>query len=246
MSDPALRERIRSSTACYLDLHVTPVPSPAGKEYLVRFLADQQGCLSWYLHPTEDGTGHTVVCTGDLFGHDQDQPAHAGDIKLCAESFEAFVGRHRPENEIFFAETDEHEDNRADNDEADDEAAADEADNDGTADDETDNDKATDDKADNDGTADDETDNDKATDDRATTTGPRTAGPVATRPRATKPSTATARCRRSPPGTSSAVADDRPRARSARKADRPQPPPLRSRRRCGRCRSRPGPAPRIG
>jgi hypothetical protein len=144
MSDPALRERIRSSTACYPDLHVAPVPSPTGKEYLVRFLADQQGRLFWYLHPTEDGTGHTVVCTGDLFGHDQDPPAHAGDIKLCAESFEAFVGRHWPENEIFFAETDEPEDNRADNDEADDEAAADEADND----------KATDDRADNDGAAD--------------------------------------------------------------------------------------------
>jgi hypothetical protein len=154
MSDPALRERIRSSAACYPNLHVTPVPSPTGKEYLVRFLADQQGCLFWYLHPTEDGTGHAVVCTGDLFGHDQDQPAHAGDIKLCAEAFEAFAGRHRPENEIFFAETDEPEGNRADNDEADDEAAADEADNDGTADDETDNDKATDDGADNDGAAD--------------------------------------------------------------------------------------------
>jgi hypothetical protein len=140
MSDPALRERIRSSAACYPDLHVAPVPSPTGKEYLVRFLADQQGCLFWYLHPTEDGTGHTVVCTGDLFGHDQDPPAHAGDIKLCAESFEAFVGRHRPENEISFAETDEPEDNRADNDEA----AADEADNDGTADDEADNDEAAD------------------------------------------------------------------------------------------------------
>jgi hypothetical protein len=104
MSEPALQERVRSSTACYLDLDEAPVPSPTGKGHLVRFLADQQGCLFWYLYLTEDGTEHAVVCTDDLFGHDSEPPAAPGEIEFCAESFEAFICRYWLENEIFFAE----------------------------------------------------------------------------------------------------------------------------------------------
>jgi hypothetical protein len=49
MAAPALQERIRSNTDCYLDLYYEPLRSPLGGGYLVRFLADSQGCIFWYL-----------------------------------------------------------------------------------------------------------------------------------------------------------------------------------------------------
>lgn len=103
-SDPELQERVRSCTACYLDLDVAPVPSPTGKGHLIRFLADQQGCLFWYLYLTEDGSGHAVVCTEDYYGHGQEPSSTSDEIEFCAESFEAFICRYWLENEIFFAE----------------------------------------------------------------------------------------------------------------------------------------------
>ncbi|MEH1128994.1 hypothetical protein [Micromonospora sp. CPCC 206061] len=42
----------------FLDLAQAPAPLPDGGGHLVRFLADQQGCLYWYLHVTEDGADH--------------------------------------------------------------------------------------------------------------------------------------------------------------------------------------------
>ncbi|MEU8662036.1 hypothetical protein [Actinoplanes philippinensis] len=109
MSDPHLQQRVRSSTACYLDLDVGPAPSPTGKGHLVRFLADQQGCLFWYLYLTEDGSGHAVVCTVDLYEHGGEPAGDPDEIEFCAESFEAFVCRYWLENEIFFAGDDEDE-----------------------------------------------------------------------------------------------------------------------------------------
>lgn len=106
MAAPELQERVRSSTACYLDLDVGPVPSPTGRGHLIRFLNDQQGCLFWYLYLTEDGAEHAVVCTVDMYTHgdDPDPAAEPDEIQFCAESFEAFICRYWLENEIFFAE----------------------------------------------------------------------------------------------------------------------------------------------
>lgn len=109
MADPELHQRVRSSTACYLDLDVGPVPSPTGKGVLVRFLADQQGCLFWYLYVTADGTQHAVVCTDDRYAYDTEPLMGSGVIEFCAESFEAFICRYWLENEIFFAGDDEDE-----------------------------------------------------------------------------------------------------------------------------------------
>src|SRR5215213_4154582 len=45
-----LPRRIRSCTDCFLDLSAAYVPSPPADGFLLRFLADSQGCLYWYLY----------------------------------------------------------------------------------------------------------------------------------------------------------------------------------------------------
>src|SRR4051812_19487767 len=58
LSTPDLHRRIRSCTACYLDVSGGPVRAPGQDGYLIRFLADQQGCLYWYLYLTADSQDH--------------------------------------------------------------------------------------------------------------------------------------------------------------------------------------------
>lgn len=109
LQSPELPNRVRSSTGCFLDLAGAPMPSPTGKGWLIRFLADQQGCLFWYLYLTEDGTDHAVLSTMEFYDPEDSEPAAAeapADIEFCAESFEAFICRYWLENEIFFAKTD--------------------------------------------------------------------------------------------------------------------------------------------
>src|SRR5262249_42352603 len=68
MKTPALHQKIRSSSDCFLDLGSAPVPSPKRGGYLIRFLCDSQGCVFWYLFLTADGSDHAVVASVDLYG----------------------------------------------------------------------------------------------------------------------------------------------------------------------------------
>ncbi|MCH7231571.1 hypothetical protein L0U85_12020 [Glycomyces sp. L485] len=103
MESPPLQERVRSCTGCYIDLDAAPVKAPSGG-HLVRFLADQQGCLFWYLHLTEGGADHAVVCSPDFHGTEADEaPAGPDEISFAAETFETFICRFWLENEIWYA-----------------------------------------------------------------------------------------------------------------------------------------------
>jgi hypothetical protein len=108
MEAPALQQRVRSNTDCYLDLCSELIGSPAGGGYLVRFLADSQGCLFWYLYLTPDGSDHAVVSSPDFYGAEDEQwqegPPDPSEIVFCAESFEAFLCRFWLENEIWYAD----------------------------------------------------------------------------------------------------------------------------------------------
>jgi hypothetical protein len=83
------------------------VPSPVGSGYLVRFLADSQGCLFWYLFIDADGTDHAVVCSPGFYGspeeHWDDEAPDPNEIVFSEESFEAFLCRFWIENEICFS-----------------------------------------------------------------------------------------------------------------------------------------------
>jgi len=110
METPALQERIRSNTDCYLDLCPELISSPIGGGWLVHFLADSQGCLFWYLYLTANGSNHAVVSSPDLYstpyeeGEEwEDEEPNPAKIVFCAESFEAFLCRFWLENEIWFA-----------------------------------------------------------------------------------------------------------------------------------------------
>ncbi len=105
---PELQQRVRSNTDCFLDVCSEPIHSPIGDGWLVRFLADSQGCIFWYLYLTPDGSDHAVVSSPGFYGTEaeqwQEEPPDPGEIVYCAESFEAFLCRFWLENEIWFAE----------------------------------------------------------------------------------------------------------------------------------------------
>ena len=106
MESRSLQERIRSNTDCYLDLCPELVRSPVGDGYLVRFLADSQGCLFWYLYLTSDSSDHAVVASVGFYGSEEeewDEPPDPNDIEFAAESFETFMCRFWLENEIWLA-----------------------------------------------------------------------------------------------------------------------------------------------
>src|SRR5262249_23903747 len=68
MATPSLHQKIRSNTDCFLDFCCCPIRSPVGDGYLIRFLADSQGCIFWYLYVTTTGTDHAVVSSPCFFG----------------------------------------------------------------------------------------------------------------------------------------------------------------------------------
>jgi len=107
MESPDLHARIRSSTDCFLDLCPEAVLSPIGGGYLIRFLADSQSCIFWYLYLTADSSDHAVVASPGFYGtvdeQWQEEPPDPGEIVFSAESFEAFMCRFWLENEIWFA-----------------------------------------------------------------------------------------------------------------------------------------------
>jgi hypothetical protein len=108
MESPGLQQRVRSNTDCFLDLCPEPVRSPVGGGHLVRFLADSQACIFWYLYLTPDGSDHAVVSSPGYYGtkaeQRTDKPPDPAKIVYSAESFEAFMWRFWLENEIWFAE----------------------------------------------------------------------------------------------------------------------------------------------
>lgn len=106
MRAPELQRRIRSCTACFIDVGDAPVRAPAGDGYLVRFLADQQGCLYWYLYLTADGRDHAVVCSPEHYDPSDEADGDPDAIVFCGESFETFLCRYWLENEIWFADND--------------------------------------------------------------------------------------------------------------------------------------------
>lgn len=103
---PTLHKYVQSNTDCFLDITAEPVPSPLADGYLVRFLADSQGCVFWSLYLLPDGEDHAVVSSTKYY---ETEPGHEGwesqpdDIVFCAESFEEFMWRFWIENEIWFA-----------------------------------------------------------------------------------------------------------------------------------------------
>ncbi len=107
ISSPALWSRVRSNTLCYLWVCPEPVPSPIGTGFLVRFLADSQGCLFWYLYLSRDGSDHAVVSSPCFYGAANepwdDEPPDPSEIIYCAGSFEEFMGRFWVENEVWFS-----------------------------------------------------------------------------------------------------------------------------------------------
>lgn len=115
MRTPRLHAPMRSNTDCFLDLPPAPVPSPTGDGMLVRFLADSQGCLFWYLFFPTGVSDHAVVCSPDFYGPDAedfyyglDQEMGIGSrdpraLVFCAKSLEAFLCRFWIENELWFS-----------------------------------------------------------------------------------------------------------------------------------------------
>lgn len=109
METPSLQARVRSNTDSYLDLSPTPVPSPVGEGHLVRFLADSQGCIFWYLYLPPGGADHAVVASPDYYGPEDEEwpdeePSDPSELVFCAGSFEEFLWRFWIENGIWFAE----------------------------------------------------------------------------------------------------------------------------------------------
>lgn len=108
MATPSLHQQIRSNTDCFIDLCPSPVPSPVGGGYLVRFLADSQGCIFWYLYLTPNGSDHAVVSSGDFYGVEAElwegmEEPDPAEIAFAEESFERFMCRFWLENEIWYA-----------------------------------------------------------------------------------------------------------------------------------------------
>ena len=105
LRDPGLIARIRSFTGCWLDLATRPVWSGQAQGHVVRFLADQQGVLFWYV--VLDGPEReAVVVSTDLLGPDRTESAIDADeeseMVRCADDLESFLYRFWLENEIEF------------------------------------------------------------------------------------------------------------------------------------------------
>lgn len=107
LGDPALWSRVRSCTDCFLDVSRGPVPDPKETGHLIRFLADSQSCMFWYLHLVDDGRDHAILASPDFYGVEEEQwtddPPNLEELVFCADSFETFMARFWLENEICFA-----------------------------------------------------------------------------------------------------------------------------------------------
>ena len=107
-SVPELQRRIRSCTDCYLDLSSAFVPCPNVDGFLLRFLADSQGCVFWYVFRPAAADDHCVVASPDFYGTEDEQwdsqSPDPAQIIFCEQSFERFLCRFWLENEIWYAD----------------------------------------------------------------------------------------------------------------------------------------------
>jgi hypothetical protein len=106
VSSLPLQQRIRSNTDCEMWVSHTVARSPIADGYLIRFLADSQGCIFWYVYAAPDGSDHAVVASPNLYGSDSDgwsnEPLGPATIVFTAGSFEEFLCRFWLENELWF------------------------------------------------------------------------------------------------------------------------------------------------
>jgi hypothetical protein len=109
-----LQRRVRSATACYLDLADFPaLTSAEGGGYLIHLLSDQQWCRHWMLYLDIAGNEAVVTSTEPIgFDLPDDYPALPPvlpissatlNLEVCADSFVEFLYRFWIENEISFA-----------------------------------------------------------------------------------------------------------------------------------------------
>jgi hypothetical protein len=111
---PELQRRVRSATACYLDLGDFAAPTDIEGGYLIHVLSDQQWVRHWMVYLDRAG-GEAVLTSREPIGFDlpADWPAppprvipagsaEAG-LEVCADSFAEFLYRLWIENEIYFA-----------------------------------------------------------------------------------------------------------------------------------------------
>jgi hypothetical protein len=110
--DPGPRRRLRSVTACFLDLADSAVPVEGGGA-LIHVVTDQQWVLHWLAYvPPGGGDGPVVVTSIPYgFGAELDAPARfdprEADPELpdlpsiCADSFDEFLLRFLLENEAW-------------------------------------------------------------------------------------------------------------------------------------------------
>ncbi|MEV3962845.1 hypothetical protein AB0M34_18410 [Nocardia sp. NPDC050193] len=102
---PELQQAIPSCTDCYWDVSASAIPGPYGDgDRLVRFLADSQDCVLWYLHILSDGA-HRVVAAGERYcdGGPVPSVAHLNSaLTLVADDFERFLYRFWVENTAWF------------------------------------------------------------------------------------------------------------------------------------------------
>jgi|688.fasta_scaffold195857_2 hypothetical protein len=106
-----LRDKVRSNTDCYLSVCPEAIVSPLGDGYLIRFLADSQGCIFWYLFLSKNCKDHAVLSSPAFYGTKEESPEDGeqdpNDLVFNAGSFEEFMCRYWLENEIWFADYEE-------------------------------------------------------------------------------------------------------------------------------------------
>jgi hypothetical protein len=120
ITNATLTNSVRSATNCGFGIAKRLVPVPWESGYLLRFMADSQGCLFWYLYLTKDSKD-CVVVANQYYGGDptsdrefmekhlgpewdrEDPPKQSDKIWYCAPSFESFVYRFWIENEIWYS-----------------------------------------------------------------------------------------------------------------------------------------------
>jgi len=110
---PELQRRIRSATACYLDLGHFAAATDIDDGRLIHVLSDQQWVRRWLLYLDEAG-GEAVLTSAEPVGFDLPAdwpsppsvlPVASGqaDLEVCADSLAEFLYRFWIENEIYFA-----------------------------------------------------------------------------------------------------------------------------------------------
>jgi hypothetical protein len=107
MQSTTLHRRIRSHTACYLEMPEFPVCTTGVEDgYLIHFLSDQQWCCHWNLYLNRSGE-QLVLGSDEAFGFEGQKGESSVDLReeevwICTHSFNEFVYRFWIENEIAF------------------------------------------------------------------------------------------------------------------------------------------------